>query len=66
MVYMTPGELGWQPYMRTWIARYITANEYLNAEATELLEEMFLLYVDNGLAKVKTVKDEEPMPTFPV
>lgn len=66
MVYMTPGELGWQPYMKTWIARYIRKRELLSEEAIVILEDLFNLYVDPGLAKLKTVKDDEPMPTVPV
>lgn len=31
-----------------------------------MLHELFLTFVEDGLNKVKAVKDEEPMPTVPV
>jgi len=31
-----------------------------------VLEELFMQYVDDGLNKIKVIKDEEPMPTVPI
>lgn len=32
MVYMTPSELGWKPYMQSWIISYIRAKDLLHDE----------------------------------
>jgi dynein heavy chain, axonemal len=66
MVYMTPSDLGWQPYMRSWLDSYIRHNELLHEEGINYLEELFLTYVEEGFTKIKPIKDEEPMPTVPV
>lgn len=33
MVYMTPGELGWQPYLESWLQSFCMARELLHEEA---------------------------------
>lgn len=64
MVYMTPSELGWQPYLKTWLNSF--CSQILNAEAIQFLQELFETYIDDALNKLKAVRDEEPMPTIPV
>jgi dynein heavy chain len=66
MVYMTPSDLGWKPYLRSWLKAYIIDRELLHEEGVQVLEDLFLMYVDDGLNKTKNIKDEEPMPTVPV
>ena len=66
MVYMTPGELGWKPYVISWLDTYIRHHDLLTEEAISYLKELFLTYVEDGLNKIKAVKDEEPMGTVPV
>jgi len=63
---MTPSELGWKPYMQSWLNTYIRHNDLLHEEGIQVLEELFIQYVDDGLNKIKAVKDEEPMPTVPI
>ena len=66
MVYMTPSDLGWKPYMKSWLDSYLRSNELLHDEGIDYLEELFLTYVEEGFNKIKPIKDEEPMPTVPV
>jgi len=33
MVYMTPSELGWKPYLHTWIRSFALAKELLHEES---------------------------------
>ena len=67
MVYMTPSELGWKPYLYSWIKSFAFAKELLHEESATALEEMFSFYFEECWTKLKAhVKDEEPMPTVPI
>ena len=46
MVYIDPAELGWRPYMNTWMTEKGTR---LKPETKEFLLELFDKYVDEGL-----------------
>ncbi len=50
MVYVDPGELGWQPLIKTWMA---TVGSKFTKETQEYLMELFDKYVDDGLAFIK-------------
>ena len=64
MVYMTPSELGWKPYLYSWIKSFTFAKELLHEESATALEEMLSFYFEECWTKLKKhVKDEEPMPT---
>lgn len=65
MVYMTPSDLGWKPYLKSWLDSYIRAKELLHEEAINYLEDLFT-YLSDSLEKSKSYKDAEPMPTVPV
>jgi dynein heavy chain len=47
MVYLTAGDLGWQPYVASWLARLPEAP--FHAEAKEKIGNMFEKYVDKGI-----------------
>jgi dynein heavy chain len=67
MVYMTPSELGWRPYLSTWVRSFAMEKGLLHEEAAVALEELFSFYFEECWVKLKAhVKDEEPMPTVPV
>lgn len=66
MVYMTPGDLGWKPYVTSWLDNYIRHHEYLHEDGIKYLEDQFDAFFELALSKVKPLKDEEPMPTVPV
>ncbi|KAJ7381904.1 Dynein heavy chain 6, axonemal [Desmophyllum pertusum] len=46
MVYMDPTELGWRPYVKSWMQRTCTK---MKDETKEYLMNLFENYVDNGL-----------------
>ncbi|XP_020606446.1 dynein heavy chain 6, axonemal-like [Orbicella faveolata] len=46
MVYMDPNELGWRPYVKSWMQRTCTK---IKDETKEYLMNLFENYVDNGL-----------------
>ena len=66
MVYMTPSDLGWKPYVTSWLDTYIRANGYLTEPAIAFLDEQFDIYLEEGFNRVVPIKDEEPMKTYPI
>jgi hypothetical protein len=48
------------------MSTYIRNNDLLNEEAIAFLEELFNIYLDDGLNKIKPIKEEEPMKTYPI
>ena len=45
MVYIDPNELGWMPFVKTWIVKF---QEKFGQATTEYLLELFTKYVDEG------------------
>ena len=45
MVYIDPNELGWMPFVKTWIVKF---QEKFGQATTEFLLELFTKYVDEG------------------
>lgn len=68
MVYVPPEELGWLPYIKTWITKLSRelSNEDVKVEITnetkEFIEELFKRYIDQGLAFVRK-NSKEAIPT---
>jgi dynein heavy chain len=64
MVYATPGDLGWKPYVESWMSRFIENPETrcLNDEAVKLLKEMFNMFCDIAFGKLRELVEYEPMP----
>ena len=56
MVYMTPEELGWKPYVKSWIPRIYPDETILNEEHKDLLLSLFDASVELGLEKIKGSK----------
>lgn len=46
MVYIDPGEMKWNPYVLTWIARF---KDKLQEETYTYILDLFNNYVDDGL-----------------
>ena len=46
MVYIDPNELGWMPFVKTWIVKF---QEKFGQATTEYLLELFTKYVDEGI-----------------
>ena len=61
MVYITPSDLGWRPYLYSWIQSYIS--QYLEGERREFLIDLFEVFVDLAFEKMKKLRDREVMPT---
>jgi hypothetical protein len=70
MVYMTPTDLGWVPYVNSWMKRMFgtdgTKKPCLNEEAQVFLRELFDSYVDESLEKLNEYKEYEPIPTVEI
>lgn len=68
MVYMTSEDLGWVPYVNSWMKRMFSEREdgtksCLNPEAQVFLRELFDSYVDDSLDKLDKLAEFEPMQT---
>lgn len=70
MVYMTPNELGWAPYVNSWMKRMFSEENgimpCLNEEGQIFLRELFDSYVDETLEKLAEFKEYEPIPTVEI
>ena len=57
MVYVTAEDLGWRPYVKTWIPKTFS-NKFLNKELKEHLWNCFDIYVEKGLMKLRASMSE--------
>jgi len=53
MVYLTPDELGWRPYVKTWVNTFFTDETIMNEELKEYLYSIFDTTIDIGLDKIR-------------
>jgi len=54
MVYLTPEELGWRPYIKTWINTFFTDEEIMTPELKAHLLMLFEATIDIGIDFVRT------------
>lgn len=66
MVYMTPEELGWKPYVKSWIPRIYPDETILNDEHKDLLLSLFDASVELGLEKIRGSKLTEYVRTVDI
>ena len=66
MVYMTPEELGWKPYVYSWIPRMYPDESVLLDEHKELLLSMFEATIEPALEKIRILKLVEYVRTVDV
>jgi len=70
MVYVTPTDLGWVPYVNSWMKRMFHPEDgqktCLNKDAQIFLRELFDSFVDDTLDKLKDYKEFEPIPTVEI
>ncbi len=59
MVYMDPVELGWKPYVQTWIAEIASK---FTPETVEYINKLFDRYIEDGLNYVQK-KCHQPLPS---
>lgn len=53
MVYLTPDELGWRPFVKTWITTFFNDEEILSEGLKEYLYATFEASIDIGLEKIR-------------
>lgn len=63
MVYLTQEELGWKPYVRTWVAKTFPDESVLSAEMKEFMLETFNGTIDIGIDKIRSHLCQEPIKT---
>ena len=71
MVYMTPSDLGWAPYVNSWMKRMFSEREdvdkpCLNEEAQIFLRELFDSFVDETFEVLNDYRNDEPIQTFEI
>lgn len=62
MVYLTYEELGWRPFVKTWIHRFFEDDSILDAGMKDYLYSIFDSSIDPGLEKIRD-HFSEPIPT---
>jgi len=58
MVYLTYEELGWRPYVKTWVHRFFNDDSILNNELKEYLYSVFDATIDPGQDKIRDLFSE--------
>lgn len=58
MVYMTYEELGWRPYVKTWVNRFFNDDSILSNDLKDQLYSIFDSTIDPGLDKIRDVFSE--------
>lgn len=53
MVYLTPDELGWRPFVKTWITTFFEDDSILSKDLKEYLYALFDTSIDMGLDKIR-------------
>ena len=53
MVYLTPEELGWRPYVKTWVRTFFNDDSILSDDLKDYLYSIFDASVDPGLDKMR-------------
>ena len=56
MVYMTPEELGWKPYVLSWLPRVYPDESILHHEHKELILSLFETVIEPALEKFKLLR----------
>jgi len=52
MVYLTPEELGWRPFVKTWIHTFFIDDSILSEDLKEYLWSIFDASIDPGLERI--------------
>ena len=65
MVYLTPSELGWQPYVDSWIQRVYPKGKdcVMSNEGVDFLRDLFDASIDITLEHIDKIRGEEILPT---
>ena len=54
MVYFTLEELGWQPYVKTWIQTFFRDDDLMGDDLRDQLWSIFVDCIDKGLEYIRT------------
>jgi dynein heavy chain len=63
MVYLTQEELGWRPFVKTWMATTFKTDYPLDDEMKLFMDETFESTIDLGIEKVRMRAGAEPITT---
>ena len=64
MVYMTQEELGWEPYVTTWMEKNFSDESILSAELKNYMENIFMTTINAGIEKIRNNSSmKEPIVT---
>ena len=66
MVYMTPEDLGWLPFVQSWIPRFYPDESVLTEDLKQLLLDLFVQAANMGLDKIRHPQIKEPIPTVDI
>lgn len=63
MVYLTDHEMGWKPFVQSWIQRKYPNEDILSKDLKEYLQDLFDRTVDLGLERIRSGSLKEPIKT---
>jgi dynein heavy chain, axonemal len=63
MVYMTPSDLGWEPFIQSWIPAKFSDENILDKELIAYLQNLIQDSVEKGIKLLRKLKDYEPIKT---
>lgn len=63
MVYLTEYELGWRPYVKTWLKTYFTDDEEVSEALRNYIWDQFDATIDIGLEFIYSEKCDEGIKT---
>lgn len=66
MVYMTPEELGWKPYVQSWIPRIFPDESVLLEEHKNILLALFESSIEPAMEKIRSLKLVEYVKTVEI
>ena len=66
MVYMTPEDLGWRPYVKKWIKVTFPGEELMSQEHKDYLENLFDTAIDPAFELIQERGLVESIPTVPI
>jgi len=58
MVYLTPEDLGWRPYVKSWIEREFKFEDILTPVLKDFLWDTFEATVDTAIEKIRSAYNE--------
>ncbi len=63
MVYLTPSDLGWKPYLESWLREHFNGNEILGKAPKDYFINLLYETIDKALTFLRNNRDNEPIKT---